>query len=436
MLAHRDRRASRARAPHRRYAHHHLLLEQRGDRRALPGHDHDLRQSEGGEHSDQASQAPGEGGAHGHGRPVAVSRPLHNRPGPQRLAPRLRPGPLQGGVRQAVHGRGGDRRAGAVGDRDGAQKAELGVGRGDHPAVDDQPVAHARAHRDQCEALVVPARSEPRLVLGQGGQVVADPGRQAGARLGRRGQRHAVPSQEDRLVNGAPVAAGAPQANAQAARCGSPPAAGEQLADDVGQQARHPPRVVARQRAARRLQHVQAQVGQHGREGARRQGGAHEALGVGPPLQGGGGPARARGPLGAGDQQALLDEGGGQPRDRPRRDADQAHDLRARQAPVAQEGENDRPLGPAQLRPRGGGGRRAPACGRCGLGGHGAIMPDPAEPTASGSRGRDGEAPDGGGLPRRLFCSKIISGHGPGPRNRDQTPTTHTPQQGCTEVPS
>ena len=92
-------------------------------------------------------------------------------------------------------------------------------------------------------------------------------------------------------------------------------------------------------------------------------------------LQGGGGPARARGPLGAGDQQTPLDEGGGQPRDRPRRDADQAHDLRARQAPVAQQGEDDRPLGPAQLRPRGGGGHRAPACGRRVLGGHGAIMP-------------------------------------------------------------
>ena len=263
---------------------------------------------------------------------------------------------------------------------------------------------------------MVPARPEPRLVLGQGGQVVADPGRQAGARLDRRGQRHSAPSEEDRLVDGASVAARAPQAQAQAAGRGRRRAAGEQLVDDVGQQVRHPPRVVARQRAARRLQRVQAQVGQHGREGARRHGDAHEALGVGPQLQGGGGPARARGPLGAGGQQALLDEGGGQACDRPGRDADQAHDLRARQAPVAQQGEDDRPLGPAQLRPRGGGGRRAPACGRCGLGGHGAIMPD------------------GGGLSRRLFCSKIISGRGPGPRNRDQTPLTHL-KQGCTEVP-
>lgn len=257
---------------------------------------------------------------------------------------------------------------------------------------------------------MVPARPEPRLVLGQGGQVIAHPGRQAGARLGRRGQRHAVPPQEDRLVDGAPVATRAPQANAQAARRGRPPAAGEQLADDVGQQIRHPPRVVARQRAARRLQHVQAQVRQHDRESARRQGGAHEGLGVGPQLQGGGGPARARGPFGTGDQQALLDEGGGQARDRPRRDAHQAHDLRARQAPVAQQGEDDRPLGLAQLRPRRGGDHRAPACGRCGLGGHGPIMPDPVESAPVPARRAGGRCADRRAARRR----PARAGRGPG----------------------
>ena len=264
----------------------------------------------------------------------------------------LRPRALDGRTGQAVHRRERGRRPAAVGDRDPAYEAELGVRRRDDLAVHDQPEADAGADREQGQAIVLASRAEPGLLQGERHQVVADGCRRMQPLLDELGQGHLVPSQERGVGDRAPRGGGAAQAHPGAGRGGGVRPGAGQLGRGVGQCRDGVGGGVAGQGAARRGQDVQMQIGEYRGQGLTGQVHPDHGLRLGAHLQRGLGTPHPGRTLSAGDEESAVHEWSGQTRDRAGRDADDPHDLGTGQAAVAQQGQDDRPLGVAEPRPR------------------------------------------------------------------------------------
>ena len=352
VLAHLEADVLGRGAPQGADAHHDLVLEEGGHVGALPGHHHHLGQGEGRRHGNETAQAPGEGGDDCHRVRVTLHGQAHHLRGPQGGPPALGPpDTFQGRVGQGVHGRPGRRGAGAVGHGDGPHEPELGGGRRHNVPVAGQAEAHAGPDRHDVEAAVTAAGPEPRLAQGQGHQVVGDRAGDAQGLLRQAGQGDGGPAVEGGLAHHPAAPGGAAQRDPGAGRGREPPGPGHGLGDRVLEEGDDVGGGAGPQRDLDGGVRGQGQVRDHDRQAGDGQRGAHDALRLGPHLQGRLGASRGRDLLGRGREQPGGDQRGGQARDGGGGDADGLHDLGPREAAVAQQLQDNAPLGPGQVRP-------------------------------------------------------------------------------------